>query len=80
MTDEQARSNIAANLRRAIDTQSVNISKMVKETGVPQNTLYRMLRGENQPSVAHLATLCDYLQVSMDKIVAEPPELVEQPA
>lgn len=80
MTESEARSNIATNLRRALDDREMSVADLIEKTKVPHNTVYRMLRGDNQPSVAHLATICDALQVSMDKIVARPPDLVENSA
>lgn len=80
VTTDEIRSNIAANLRRAIDDRGWSVATLIEKSGVPQNTVYRILRGENEPSITHLWALCETLGMSMDRIVDSPPELVRTSA
>lgn len=78
ITASEVRENVAANLRRLIDDRGWSVAKLIVKTGVPQNTMYRILRGDNEPSVSHLAAICDALGCSIDKVISEPPEFPTQ--
>lgn len=74
LTTTEIRGNVAVNLRRLLDDREWSVATLIAKSGVPHNTVYRILRGENEPSLSHLAAICDVLGCSIDKIISEPPE------
>ena len=80
MTSDDIRENIAENLRRMLEDRAWNTAKLVERSGVPTNTVYRILRGENEPSLTHIAAICDVLGCSIDRVISRPPELSQIPA
>lgn len=74
LTTNDIRANIAANLRRMLADRQWSVLDLVEKSGVPQNTVYRIVRGENEPSITHMAAICDTLGCSIDRLISEPPE------
>ena len=69
---EDAKANISANIRRILDARGMTPYTLAKMTGKPQNSIYRLVRGENEPGAVMLAQIAEALDVSIDRLFAYP--------
>ena len=71
MSDQLAKENISRNVRAILARRKWTTSELVARTGLPTNTVYRIVRGENLPNSAHLKSIADALGVRMDRLISE---------
>ena len=79
MTEGEARTNIAANLRRILATKDFSLRELSRRADIPINSLSRIVRGLNEPKIAIVATLADALETTVDRLLM-PPKLPAHPA
>jgi len=72
MTTENAKENISANVRRMLAERGMSTYGLAKATGEPQNTVYRIVRGDNEPGAVLLAKIAEALGCTMDDLLAFP--------
>lgn len=72
LTSEQAKANISANVQRILENRGMSALKLAKLTKEPQNTIYRIVRGENEPGVVLLSRIAEALDVSVDRLLSFP--------
>lgn len=76
MTDEHARQNVSANIVRLLAAREWKTLRLVEAVGeiVPQNTVYRIVRGETTGSVSVIASIAEVLGVTVDYLLTDPAE------
>lgn len=70
-TDEVMRVRISQNLRRLLAKRGLNVRDLVGLSHEPHNTVYRIVRGDNTPSVATLSALARALDTTIDYLISE---------
>ena len=63
-----------------MDNRGLIQSDLVKLTGEPVMTISRVCRGQNVPRATLAAKLAEALDVSIDRLLAQPPEFAEKQA
>lgn len=76
ISDDDVRHNVAVNLQSLLDDRDWSQSELARRSGVWQTNISRVIREECIPTVAVLARLAEALHVSMDRLVAAPPEKI----
>jgi transcriptional regulator with XRE-family HTH domain len=76
LTDEQTRQNIARNLQRILAARDISQRKLAEMTGEPVMNVSRAVRGENVVNVATIARIAEALDVSIDRLVLQPAEII----
>ena len=74
LTDAEARTTIADNVRRLLAERGMNQRDLAKATGESDMRVSLLCRGERIPSAAFLARVAEALEVSADTILAPPPK------
>jgi transcriptional regulator with XRE-family HTH domain len=72
ITDEQAKANIAANLRRLRGTTSLN--SLAKSVGTCAIHISRMEKGEHLPTGGLIARLAEALNTTADELLGPVPK------
>lgn len=72
ITEQDARTNISENIQDILVALGWNPRKLVIRSGVPQNTVYRVVRGESIPDVVHLKNIADALGVTVERLLENP--------
>jgi len=72
--DEQAKQNIAINLRRLMETRGYTQTALAKATGASQSRISQVLRGYHMAGGGLLARIAEVFDVSVDRLVGPPPE------
>lgn len=72
-TDEIVLANIAANVRRLLNARGWSQNELARKTGEKQATINRICNGRNMPSAAILSRIAEAFDVSLDRLVDEPP-------
>lgn len=72
ITKEQLGANIVANIQCLLESRGWRPADLVRESGLPRNTIYRMCSGDGIPDVLQLRIVCDTFMVSMDAVTAKP--------
>lgn len=74
MTDAEVKSFAAENIRSLLNARGWRTSDLVNaiDGAVPQNTVYRIVRGESPGSTAALASIAAVLGVSVDYLITSP--------
>lgn len=75
ISTEDAKANISANIRRILDTRGMTVYQLAKLTKEPQNSVYRVVRGDNEPGAVLLARIAEALDVSIDRLLSFPEKL-----
>lgn len=75
ITVEDAKANISANIKRILEARGMSVRALAIRTGEPQNSVYRIVRGENEPGAVMLCRIAEALDVSIDRLVAFPEKL-----
>lgn len=65
------KSVVAANVRRLLDARGWTAADLAREVG-RQNTVYRIARGDNLPTLQTLQRLAGALGVGIEEFLAEP--------
>jgi transcriptional regulator with XRE-family HTH domain len=73
VTEQDARQNIAANLRRILTDRGINQTALARMAGENHVAISRVLRGTNTPTVTLLSHIAEALDVSMDRLLSPPP-------
>jgi len=73
LTDEQIKSNIAANARRLLATRKWTQKELSEAADVPQMTVSVIVRGSHMPGVGILSRIAEALDVTIDRLIADPP-------
>lgn len=62
--------SIAENLQRILDERGSNANALAKESGVPQPTVFKILRGQvENPGVKNLVAIARALKISVDTLI-----------
>lgn len=72
ISDDTAKTNISENLRTLLAAREWSVLHFARELSEPQNTVYRIVRGDNVPGVALLARMAELLDVSVDDLLLNP--------
>lgn len=72
LTTKEAKANISANIRRIITARGMSVLDLAKLTEEPQNSVYRVVRGENEPGAVLLSRIAEALDVSVDRLLSFP--------
>lgn len=72
ITSEELKSHVSANVSRLLAERGMSVYRLAKLTGEPQNTVYRIVRGENEPGSVLLARIAEALGVAVDVLLATP--------
>ena len=72
LTVDDAKANISANLKRILKDRGMTVYDLVRRTGAPQNSVYRVVRGENEPGATLLAQIAEALDVSIERLMSFP--------
>lgn len=72
ITPKEAAARISANLKRILAERGWTVLKLAERANEPQNSVYRTVRGENEPGAALLCSLADALGVSADSLLEIP--------
>ena len=73
-TDEQALANIAANLSRLLADRKWSQSDLARAAGEAIVNINRAVRGVNMPGAGLLGRIAEALDVSVDRLLADPPQ------
>ena len=73
ITDDEARENIAANLRRIMAARGMSQRELAEKTHRPVMTINRLYRGEYEPKVSLIANVAEVLGFSIETLLATPP-------
>ncbi len=69
----KAIANIAANVRRLLQDRGWPQSRLATVTGEHEMQISRIVRGRMLPNAATLARIAEAFDVSIDRLVANPP-------
>lgn len=64
--------NITQNVNRILKSRGWTVADLVRASREPQNTVYRIFRGENIPDAVTLANIADALDTTTDKLMETP--------
>lgn len=70
-SDEAIRQAIHRNLQRLLKKRKLKVSDLVTLTGEPPNTIYRISRGDNTPTVSTLYAIARALDTTVDFLISE---------
>lgn len=79
ITDDIAKTTISHNIKEILRVLGWNVRKLVYKSGIPQNTVYCITRGVYVPNAVHLKNIADALNVTTDRLLEIPEELLENP-
>ncbi len=71
---EHVLNNVSENVRRILDSRGWDQSKLAEASGVSRSTVSRILSGKMSSSLPNLAKIVEALDVSLDRLMADPPE------
>jgi transcriptional regulator with XRE-family HTH domain len=72
--DDEARDNIALNVRRLLDHRGLTQAELAEITRENEMMISRIVRGLFVPNVGTVARIAEALDVSMDRLVSPPPK------
>lgn len=72
ITPAEAKAFISANVKRLLAERDWPVIKLAELTGEPQNSIYRVVRGENEPGAVLLARIAEALNTSVDFLLSPP--------
>lgn len=75
ITTDEAKANLSANIRRILRARGMSVYTLAKLAKEPKNTVYRVVRGENEPGAVLVARIAEALDVSIDRLFAFPEKL-----
>ena len=73
ISNDEARQNIAANVQRLMAIRGWDQSDLARESGENHMQISRVVRGTNLANAATLARVAEALDVTMDRLISEPP-------
>lgn len=74
ITREIAKRNLAANVRRLLDRDTISMRELARRTGDSVVTISDVCREKTMPAGDVLARIADVFDVSIDRLLAEPPK------
>lgn len=66
--------NFSYNLNRLLKTRQIPKLKLAQALGIHWDTVNKWCKGERVPSLELLIKICEFLNVSLDELVKNPPE------
>lgn len=75
LTDDDVKRNVAANLQRLLADRGLTRTALASKTGDALMTISSACAGKYVPGAGLLARIAEVLDVSVDRIVAAPPEI-----
>lgn len=75
LTDEQVKLNVASNVKRLLRDRGLSQKALAELTGDAEMTISALCRGLYVPGAGLLARVAEALDVSQDRLTAQPPEL-----
>ena len=75
---QQAKENVAANLQRILDDRKLEQAQLAEMTGEKPMMISRVVRGLHMPAADVLARIAEALDVSVDRLLGDPPEILEK--
>ena len=75
ISDDEARQNLAVNLRRLLATRGMTQSQLAEAAHETQATISRIVNGSQLAGGGVLARLAEALDVSADRLLGSPPVL-----
>jgi len=72
ITDDQARKNVAANVKRLLDEKGMSQSDLARATGETFMTISRVVRAQNVASYAVVCRIAEALGVKSDDLHQTP--------
>lgn len=69
---ESAKQNISSNVRRILEERGMSVYRLAIATKEPPNTVYRIVRGENEPGTVVLARIAEALECTVDELLSFP--------
>ena len=74
INDEAAKKNLAENVRRLLRDRGWSQAKLAFLAGEGEMQISRIVRGKLMPNVATVARIAEAFDVSIDRLVGQPPE------
>ena len=74
ITNDEAKRNLAANLKRLMGYRGWTQSELAREIGATRSSICSIVNGQQIPSVARVARLAEVLDTSIDLLLSPPPE------
>lgn len=71
ITSEELKTNLRDNLTAILARKGITPYRLAKMTGEPLNTMYRIVRGENEPGTVLLLRIAEALQVPVETLTKE---------
>jgi transcriptional regulator with XRE-family HTH domain len=72
LSDSEVRANIAANLRRILDSRGLTQADLARLSGESEMNISRVIRGESTAGTGIMARIAEALDVSLDRLVFPP--------
>jgi hypothetical protein len=72
ITDTQARSNIAENIRRILTARGWSQARLAKATNESEMRISLVVRGVHEPGAAFLARIAEALNTTSDDLLSQP--------
>jgi transcriptional regulator with XRE-family HTH domain len=69
ITDKQLKTNLARNLKQTLESRAITPYRLAKLIEEPQNSVYRICRGDNVPNAVILARIAEALDVTIDELL-----------
>lgn len=74
ITDKETKENLAANVLRLLKSRRINQSELARLSGERVMMISRVCRAQHVPLATVLVRLAEALDVSIDRLLAPPPE------
>jgi transcriptional regulator with XRE-family HTH domain len=76
ISEEQAVQNVAANLERLLEARDMTQRDLARAVGVYDSVISQIIYGRHVVRYTLLAQIAEVLDVSMDRMIAAPPEKI----
>ena len=74
ISDQTAKGNLASNVNRLLAQRNLTQVQLAEMTGQQQSLISRIANSHNMPGGTVLARIAEALDVSIDRLLAAPPE------
>lgn len=71
MSDDQAKHNIAANLRRLLAVREVSQNGLAREIDESPTRINQYCQGKKMPGAGVLSRIADFFEVTIDELVGQ---------
>lgn len=72
ITDSELKANLSSNIRALLDERGISVYRLARMVEEPQNTVYRIVRGENVPNAVLLSRIAEAFSASIDDLLKKP--------